>query len=113
MTLTTVIFATTRLQAIIQKQKRSWKCFVLYCNSDVKEVSQPDAEFEPSTSGTQLFSQSELNNLMRDLNLPKDAVELLGLEDYQKRICLFLALYFLGIVTEKKTLYHILLKIMI
>lgn len=46
-------------------------------SSDVEDVSQPDIDFETSAE-PKLFSQSELNDLTRDLGLPKDAAELLG-----------------------------------
>jgi hypothetical protein len=38
-----------------------------------------DVDFQPITSSEpQLFTQSELNDLVRDLGLPKDCAEILG-----------------------------------
>ena len=46
-------------------------------SSDAEGVSQPETDFETS-AGPKLFSQSGLNDLTRDLSLPKDTAELLG-----------------------------------
>lgn len=46
-------------------------------SSDVEVPPPDDIELEVSTEA-QLFSQAELNDLTRDLGLPKDAAELLG-----------------------------------
>ena len=40
---------------------------------------QEDSEYGTDTHGTpEPFTQTELNDLVRDVNLPKDAAELLG-----------------------------------
>jgi hypothetical protein len=40
---------------------------------------QEDSEYGTDTHGTpERFNQTELNDLVRDLNLPKDAAEILG-----------------------------------
>ena len=48
------------------------------CDIEEEDVHQSDPEFHGDSDACQLFSQSHLNNLTRDLNLPKDAAELLG-----------------------------------
>ena len=48
------------------------------CDIEEEDVHQSDPEFQGDSDACQLFSQSHLNDLTRDLNLPKDAAELLG-----------------------------------
>ena len=48
------------------------------CDIEEEDVHQSDPEFHGDSDACQLFSQSHLNDLTRDLNLPKDAAELLG-----------------------------------
>jgi hypothetical protein len=45
-----------------------------------KEATDSDQDFQcdPCSTEHQLFSQSELNDLVRDLGLPKDSAEVLG-----------------------------------
>ncbi|KAF2890288.1 hypothetical protein ILUMI_15885 [Ignelater luminosus] len=77
--------------------------------SDDEMVSQASAnelddgsdDYDPGSDEPKLFEQSELNDLMRDLNLPKDSAELLG-----SRLKLF-ARRFTGSGTEKKTFPNI------
>ncbi|GFX88833.1 uncharacterized protein TNCV_2575401 [Trichonephila clavipes] len=49
---------------------------------DFKQISHissdSDDGFDPGTNDLELFSQSDLNNLVRDLGLPKDTAEVLG-----------------------------------
>ncbi|CAH1114222.1 unnamed protein product [Psylliodes chrysocephalus] len=58
----------------------------------IESESSTDSEidiFEPSTSGIrepQLFSHVELNNLVRDLGLPKDLSEVLGSRFKEKKL---------------------------
>ncbi|GFT81650.1 uncharacterized protein TNCV_3674651 [Trichonephila clavipes] len=40
--------------------------------------SDSDDGYDPGTNDPELFSQSDLNDLVRDLGLPKDTVEVLG-----------------------------------
>ena len=46
-------------------------------DQDISQESQRDPDFDPHNE-CRLFSQPDLNDLTRDLNLPKDAAELLG-----------------------------------
>lgn len=43
-----------------------------------EESYDDDVYFEDDDSSTKLFSQSELNNLVKELDLPKNKAELLG-----------------------------------
>ncbi|GFU34707.1 uncharacterized protein TNCV_1994141 [Trichonephila clavipes] len=49
---------------------------------DLKQISHissdSDDGFDPGTNDLELFSQSDLNDLVRDLGLPKDIAEVLG-----------------------------------
>jgi hypothetical protein len=62
-----------------------------------------------SSTEPQLFSQSELNDLVRDLRLSKDSAEVLGSRLNQRIYCLLAPLSY-GTGTEKKSLFHISLK---
>jgi hypothetical protein len=52
------------------------------------EVKQVDSDYSDYDTDTQpeLFSQEELNDLVRDLGLPKDSAELLGSRLKSKKI---------------------------
>jgi hypothetical protein len=58
-----------------------WKLFDTSPPDSEYDVSDSDDDvhFQPTTSSEpQLFTQSELNDLVRDLGLPKDCTEILG-----------------------------------
>jgi hypothetical protein len=48
------------------------------------EASDDDFQFDAASEGPQLFTQTELNDLVRDLCLPKESAELLGSRLKQK-----------------------------
>ncbi|GFX76802.1 hypothetical protein TNCV_1952431 [Trichonephila clavipes] len=65
--------------------------------------SDNDDGYDPGTNDPELFSQSHLNYLVRDLGLPKDTAEVLG-SRLKERHLLTLLFHFRGSDLEKRNL---------
>jgi hypothetical protein len=74
-------------------------------DSDKEETdSDQDFQCDPCSTAPQCFSQSDLNDLVRDLGLPKDSAEVLGSRLKSNNLLSH------GTGTDKKSVFHISLK---
>ncbi|GBN62910.1 hypothetical protein AVEN_213279-1 [Araneus ventricosus] len=84
-------------------------------SSDSEEDDGADDDDDFNASGSndpQLFSQSELNDLVRDLGLPKNSTELLGSRLNEKTYWNLVSLFH-GLEEEKRIFFLIFLKMLI
>ena len=58
------------------RAKSTWE---ISSEADTSDTNEMEVDYEPPTNGDpKLFNQVELNDLVRDLNLPKESAQLLG-----------------------------------
>jgi hypothetical protein len=86
--------------------------FSLVSDSEITGSEKSDSDFQAETTGKEpkLFTQSELNDLVRDLGLPKDLAEILGSRLFDKKTCSAQGLHTIGTDIEKRNSFLIFLK---